>query len=79
MEIPIAMELLVNQKQVRGCWYGSSTVQRDVPRLLDLYTKGDLKLDELISRTISLGDINDAFRAMEAGEVARSVVDYGVA
>ena len=33
MEIPIAMELLVNEKQVRGSWYGSSNVQRDVPKL----------------------------------------------
>jgi NDMA-dependent alcohol dehydrogenase len=78
MEIPIAMELLVNEKQVRGSWYGSSTVRRDVPRLVDLYKSGSLKLDELVSRTIGLGDINDAFKAMEAGEVARSVVDYGV-
>jgi Zn-dependent alcohol dehydrogenase len=78
MEIPIAMELLVNEKQVRGSWYGSSTVQRDVPQLIDLYKQGTLKLDELVSRTIGLGDVNDAFRAMEAGEVARSVIDYGI-
>jgi S-(hydroxymethyl)glutathione dehydrogenase / alcohol dehydrogenase len=78
MEIPIAMELLVNEKQVRGSWYGSSTVRRDVPQLIDLYKSGSLKLDELVSRTIGLGDINEAFKAMEAGEVARSVVDYGV-
>jgi len=78
MEIPIAMELLVNEKQVRGSWYGSSTVQRDVPRLIDLYKSGSLKLDELVSRTIGLGDVNDAFKAMESGEVARSVIDYGV-
>jgi NDMA-dependent alcohol dehydrogenase len=78
MEIPIAMELLVNEKQVRGCWYGSSDVRRDVPRLLAHYQAGDLKLDELISRRITLADIEDAFRAMEAGEVARSVIDYGI-
>jgi S-(hydroxymethyl)glutathione dehydrogenase/alcohol dehydrogenase len=78
MEIPIAMELLVNEKQVRGSWYGSSDVQRDVPNLVRLYKQGTLKLDELVSRKIGLGDINEAFRAMEAGEVARSVVDYGV-
>jgi NDMA-dependent alcohol dehydrogenase len=78
MEIPIAMELLVNEKQVRGSWYGSSSVQRDVPMLIDLYKQGTLKLDELVSRTIGLTDINDAFKAMEAGEVARSVVDYGI-
>ena len=40
MEIPIAMELLVNEKQVRGSWYGSSNVQRDVPMLIDLYKEG---------------------------------------
>jgi NDMA-dependent alcohol dehydrogenase len=78
MEIPIAMELLVNEKQVRGSWYGSSDVQRDVPKLIDLYKQGTLKLDELVSRKIGLADVNDAFRAMEAGEVARSVVDYGI-
>ena len=78
MEIPIAMELLVNEKQVRGSWYGSSDVQRDVPKLIDLYKQGTLKLDELVSRKIGLADVNDAFRAMEAGEVARSVIDYGI-
>jgi NDMA-dependent alcohol dehydrogenase len=78
MEIPIAMELLVNEKQVRGSWYGSSEVRRDVPRLVSLYKDGTLKLDELVSRRIGLDGINDAFRAMEAGEVARSVVDYGI-
>ena len=78
MEIPIAMELLVNEKQVRGSWYGSSNVQRDVPQLIELYKDGTLKLDELVSRTIGLADINEAFEAMEAGEVARSVVDYGI-
>jgi NDMA-dependent alcohol dehydrogenase len=78
MEIPIAMELLVNEKQVRGSWYGSSAVQRDVPQLVGLYQDGTLKLDELVSRRIGLDGINEAFRAMEAGEVARSVVDYGV-
>ena len=48
MEIPIAMELLVNEKQVRGSWYGSSAVQRDVPQLVELYKNGTLKLDELV-------------------------------
>jgi NDMA-dependent alcohol dehydrogenase len=77
-QIPVAMELLVNEKGIKGSWYGSSDVQRDVPRLVELYQQGTLKLDELISRRIGLDDINDAFRAMEAGEVARSVVDYGL-
>ena len=32
-----AMDLLVNEKQIRGCWYGVSNVHRDVPMLVDLY------------------------------------------
>ena len=61
-----------------GAWYGSSNVHRDVPRLVALYKDGTLKLDELVSRTIGLEGINYVFGAMEAGEVARSVVDYGI-
>jgi hypothetical protein len=33
-------------------------------------------LDELISRTITVNDINEAFEAMKSGEVARSVIEY---
>jgi Zn-dependent alcohol dehydrogenase len=51
-------------------------VQEDVPRLLQYYKEGKLKLDELISRRIGVDEVNDAFRAMEAGEVARSVINY---
>ena len=46
------------------------------PRLVDLYRKGELKLDELISREIKLEGINEAYDAMKTGEVARSVVVY---
>jgi S-(hydroxymethyl)glutathione dehydrogenase/alcohol dehydrogenase len=52
-------------------------VQKDVPKLIDLYKKGDLKLDELISRTITLDQVNEAFDAMKTGEVARTVIEYG--
>jgi S-(hydroxymethyl)glutathione dehydrogenase/alcohol dehydrogenase len=68
--------MLIAEKTIKGCWYGSSKVQRDVPLLTGLYQKGELKLDELITREIKLEDVNDAFRAMEAGEVARSVIVY---
>jgi S-(hydroxymethyl)glutathione dehydrogenase/alcohol dehydrogenase len=76
LTLPAAMTFLFFNKTIKGCWYGSSNVNEDVPKLLDLYQKGELKLDELISREISLDDVNDAFAAMEAGEVARSVIVY---
>ena len=63
-------------KAIKGCWYGSSNVQQDVPRLLEYYKSGELKLDELISRTITVDQVNEAFDAMKTGEVARSVIQY---
>src|SRR5207248_6272378 len=47
--VPAMLGLIVSEKTIKGCWYGSSNVQQDVPKLIDLYKKGDLKLDELIS------------------------------
>jgi S-(hydroxymethyl)glutathione dehydrogenase / alcohol dehydrogenase len=79
VQVPAFFGLVLMSKTIRGCWYGSSNVHRDVPRLLDLYRDGQLKLDELISRTIALEDVNDAFEAMKTGEVARQVIDYGAA
>jgi NDMA-dependent alcohol dehydrogenase len=76
LEVPAFFGVVLMAKTVKGCWYGSSNVQREVPRLLEYYKNGQLKLDELISRRISVEDVNEAFAAMEAGEVARSVIEY---
>ncbi|MGH9243987.1 MAG: Zn-dependent alcohol dehydrogenase [Acidimicrobiales bacterium] len=76
VEVPAFLGLVASAKTIKGCWYGSSNVHRDVPRLVELYQAGQLKLDELISRTITLDEVNDAFDAMERGEVARSVIEY---
>ncbi len=74
--VPAFLGLILQNKTIKGCWYGSSNVQQDVPKLIELYKKGDLKLDELISREIDLAEVNDAFEAMKRGEVARSVIVY---
>jgi Zn-dependent alcohol dehydrogenase len=76
LELPAFFGVVLMSKSIKGCWYGSSNVQKDVPRLLEYYKSGELKLDELISRRIRVDDVNDAFTAMEAGEVARSVIQY---
>ncbi|HEX4541428.1 MAG TPA: Zn-dependent alcohol dehydrogenase [Acidimicrobiales bacterium] len=72
-----AMELFVDAKSILGCVYGSADPDRDFPRLLELDRAGRLHLDRLISRRIALDEVNDAFRAMDAGEVARSVIVFG--
>src|SRR6478752_2978192 len=71
-----AMDLLVNEKQIRGCWYGGSNVHQDVPKVVDLYRKGDVMLDELMSRQITLDQVNEAMDNMGSGEIARSVIVY---
>ena len=77
VNVPAFLGVVLQEKTIKGCWYGSSNVHRDVPKLVDLYKKGELKLDELISREITLDDVNEAFDAMKTGEVARSVIVYG--
>ena len=71
-----AMDLLVNEKQIRGCWYGGSNVHRDVPKMVELYQSGTLLLDELMSAQISLDQVNQALDNMGSGEIARSVIVY---
>ena len=71
-----SMGFVFGEKQVRGCWYGSSDVHRDVPKLAQLYQDGKLMLDELISREITLDEVNDAFEAMGSGDIARQVIKY---
>ncbi|MBK5222711.1 MAG: Zn-dependent alcohol dehydrogenase [Acidimicrobiia bacterium] len=74
LDLNAAFTFLYAAKTIKGCWYGSANVDRDVPMLIDLYQKGELKLDELISREIRVDEVNEAFEAMAAGEVARSVI-----
>ncbi|HEX2850327.1 MAG TPA: Zn-dependent alcohol dehydrogenase [Acidimicrobiales bacterium] len=71
-----AFGLIYTARGIKGCWYGSTQAHKDVPMLIDLYKKGELKLEELISREISVDEVNEAFEAMKSGEVARSVIVF---
>jgi len=71
-----AMQLMVGAKTLRGCVYGSTDPARDFPEIIRLQQHGRLDLDALITRRIALEELNDAFRAMQAGEVARSIIVY---
>jgi S-(hydroxymethyl)glutathione dehydrogenase/alcohol dehydrogenase len=55
---------------------GSNRFRIDIPRYLEFYRQGRLLLDEMVSRRGHLEDINEAFRAMKAGEVARTVLTF---
>jgi S-(hydroxymethyl)glutathione dehydrogenase/alcohol dehydrogenase len=55
---------------------GSNRFRLDIPLYLDFYRQGRLDLDTMVSKRGRLGDINEAFRAMKAGEVARTVLTF---
>jgi S-(hydroxymethyl)glutathione dehydrogenase / alcohol dehydrogenase len=71
-----AMQLMVDAKTMRGCVYGATDPLRDFPEMVRLHRAGRLDLDALVTRRIALDGLEDAFRAMQAGEVARSVIVY---
>jgi NDMA-dependent alcohol dehydrogenase len=72
--VTIPASSLLAEKEIKGSLYGSARPRVDMPHLIDLYMKKKLKLDELVSRTYSLEEVNVAMDALEKGEVARSVV-----
>ncbi len=70
------VEMMRTGKTLMGCNYGSIRPHYDIPRYVDLYLNGRIKLDELISRRFALDEINEAFAALERGEVARGVIAF---
>lgn len=76
LTLPAMLGIVLQERTIKGCWYGSSDIRRDIPRLVALYREGRLQLDELVSRRIGLSDVNEALTAMSSGDVARSVIVY---
>ena len=60
--------------QLKPSWYGDCLPSRDFPMLIELHLQGRLPLEDFVTETIGLGDVEDAFHKMERGEVLRSVV-----
>jgi S-(hydroxymethyl)glutathione dehydrogenase/alcohol dehydrogenase len=71
-----ALSLPRTEKVLMGSWYGSARPWVDFPMLVNLYLSGRLKIDPMISRTYRLEEINDAYEALDRGEVARSVIVF---
>ncbi len=76
LHIPAMVGIVLAEKTIRGCWLGSTDLRRDVPCLVDLYRRGQLLLDQLVTRRLRLDEVNTGLAALEEGEVARSVVVY---
>ena len=71
-----ALFLTVFEKQLIGSLFGSANPRRDIPKLLELYTQGQLDLDGLVTRTYPLEGINDGYADMYAGKNIRGVLVY---
>ena len=67
---------LVTGRVWRGTAFGGAKGRTDVPRIVDWYMDGKINIDDLITHTMPLEDINRAFDLMHAGESIRSVVVY---
>jgi S-(hydroxymethyl)glutathione dehydrogenase/alcohol dehydrogenase len=66
----------LGEKRIQGSQMGSNRFPVDMPRFVDFYMAGKLKLDDMVSRRIKLDEVNEAFAEMKAGKVARSVIVF---
>jgi S-(hydroxymethyl)glutathione dehydrogenase/alcohol dehydrogenase len=80
--IPLGTKIELNgfaflgERRIQGSAMGSNRFPIDMPRLIDFYMSGKLKLDDMISQRIKLEQINEAFAELKRGEVARSVIQF---
>jgi S-(hydroxymethyl)glutathione dehydrogenase/alcohol dehydrogenase len=62
------------ERWVTGSYYGSPILQRDIPRLVDLYLAGKLDLDRLVARRYPLDEVNRAFADLAGGKPGRGII-----
>ncbi|MFN0093019.1 MAG: Zn-dependent alcohol dehydrogenase [Acidimicrobiales bacterium] len=67
---------LLSEKRLMGSSMGSNRFRVDMPRYIEFYLQGRLKLDEMVSARITLDEINEGFEAMKGGGVNRSVIVF---
>ncbi len=66
----------LRERRIQGCMMGSNRFRIDMPRLIDFYLQGRLKLDEMVSGRIKLGQINEGFAELKKGGIARNVIMF---
>ena len=71
-----SFELFFSEKVLVGSYYGSADVRTDFHKMLGFWKDGSLDLEGMITRRIKLDEINDAFDAMQRGEVIRQVISF---
>lgn len=69
-----ALTALSNSQKVQGVYMGSSNLKRDIPFYASMYLQGRMNLDDLVSREIGLGDIEQGYESLKDGTTARVVI-----
>ncbi len=67
----------LRERRIQGSSMGSNRFRTDMPRYIEFYLQGRLKLDQMVSQRLNLSDVNEAFEDMKQGAVARSVITFG--
>ena len=68
--------VLTTGRKVLGSKLGDTCIEKDIPNMIGLYRKGQLKLDELVNNTYPLSDINQAIESVDRGEALRNVIVF---
>ncbi len=82
--VPFGMKIelhgydFLRERKIQGSSMGSNQFRVDMPRLLNSWKKGGLKLDHLISSHIKLDEINEGYANLKGGHVLRQLIDFGV-
>jgi S-(hydroxymethyl)glutathione dehydrogenase/alcohol dehydrogenase len=83
--VPFGMKIelhgydFLRERRIQGSSMGSNRFRVDMPKLLNAWKKGHLKLDHLISSHIKLDEINEGYAKLKGGHVLRQLIDFGVA
>lgn len=74
IDVDVMTDLIRRQVSLQGVYMGSSNIKHDIPMFARLYLQGRFNLDDLVSREINLAQINEAYRDVKSGAIARTVV-----
>jgi len=75
MPLP-AVNLVAEERTLKGSYIGTAVPSRDIPRYIQLYRRGRLPIDRLMSGTLALDDINEGFDRLHDGKAIRQVVVF---
>ncbi|MBL8307432.1 MAG: alcohol dehydrogenase, partial [Rubrivivax sp.] len=70
------VQMVAEERTLRGSYIGSAVPSRDIPRYIELYRRGRLPVDRLMGERLTLDDINRGFDRLATGQSLRDVVIF---